>query len=581
MLADKRFHQYQLPDVKRDLMAGITVGIVALPLAMAFAIASGVKPEYGIYTTIIAGLIVALLGGSRFQIAGPTGAFVPILLSIVLEHGYEDLLIAGFLAGILLVVMGLCKLGNLIKYIPRSVTIGFTSGIAVIIFTGQIANFFGLKGVEKKEAFHENILELVRQFHTVNSYSLLTAMIGLLLLIIIPKIAPRLPVLLVALVVPTLISVLFYPDRVESIGSAFGGISQSLPPFQFPEVTPDKIMELLPSAFVIAVLGGIESLLSAVVADGMTGKRHHSNRELIGQGVANLVTPLLGGIPATGAIARTATNIRSGAVSPLSGVFHSLFVLIILLVFAPFASYIPLASMAPILMIVAWNMSEQKAFMHILKLRSGDSLVLFTTFVLTVFVNITVAVQVGLLLAMISFIKRMGNMLEVEKVLPDHRHGEQMSPHPVKTGHHCPQLSIYTIEGPLFFGAADRFERTLTRSIHHRPKVLLLRMPHVSLIDATGESHLSSLVSDFQEQGGVILISGIRKQPMEMLKKSGLYDKIGPEHFFPRTGMALRHGLSLINREMCRSCRHFAFRECEGWHISGGITGREITVSDG
>ncbi|MFD1434361.1 SulP family inorganic anion transporter [Kroppenstedtia eburnea] len=579
MLADERFHRYQFPDVKRDLMAGITVGIVALPLAMAFAIASGVKPEYGIYTTIIAGLIVALLGGSRFQIAGPTGAFVPILLAVVLQHGYEDLLIAGFLAGILLVVMGLFKLGNLIKYMPRSVTIGFTSGIAVIIFTGQIANFFGLRGVEKKEAFHENILELIQRFPTVNSYSLLTAVIGLLLLIIIPKIAPRLPVLLLALVIPTLISVLFYPDQVESIGSAFGGIPQGLPTFHFPEITPDKIMKLLPSAFVIAVLGGIESLLSAVVADGMTGKRHHSNRELIGQGVANLVTPLLGGIPATGAIARTATNIRSGAVSPLSGVFQSLFVLIILLVFAPFASYIPLASMAPILMVVAWNMSEQKAFMHILKLRSGDSLVLVTTFLLTVFVNLTVAVQVGLLLAMVSFIKRMGNQLEVEKVLPDQRHGEQVSPHPVNAGRHCPQLSIYTIEGPLFFGAADRFERTLTRSIHHRPKVLLLRMRLVSLIDATGESHLSSLISDFQQQGGVVLISGIRKQPLEMLKKSGLYGKVGPEHFFPRTGMALRHGLTLIDREKCGSCHHSAFRECEGWHKSRE-TKREMAVPD-
>lgn len=572
MFFDGRFKGYQRADLKEDLIAGITVGIVAIPLAMAFAIASGVKPEYGIYTTIIAGFFVAIFGGSRFQIAGPTGAFIPILLAVVLQYGYENLLIAGMMAGVILIIMGVFKLGSLIKYIPRSVTIGFTSGIAVIIFTGQIENFFGLTGIEKKEAFHENMIQLFQQFHTVNRYSLLTAAIGMILILIIPKLFPRLPVLLIALLIPTFIAVIFYPNQVETIGTAFGGISQSLPSFSFPEMTLAKIAELWRPAFVIAMLGGIESLLSAVVADGMTGKRHSSNRELVGQGIANVVTPMFGGIPATGAIARTATNIKSGARSPLSGVFHSGFVLITLLLFAPYASYIPLASMAPILMIVAWNMSEQKVFLHILKLRSSDSIVLVVTFLLTVFVNLTVAVEVGLLLAMISFVARMSGLLEVEKVLPKSP-DEQVSPDPVAAGDNCPQLAIYTIAGPLFFGAADKFEKTLTHTIHKRPKVLLLRMRHVSVIDATGEANLASLVHDFQKQGGIVLVSGILEKPLEMLKTSGLYDKIGEENFFSHTGPALEYGLSLINYDKCKSCRFAAFKECKTFKKRGNAVG--------
>lgn len=561
MFLDERFRGYQYADLKKDLIAGITVGIVAIPLAMAFAIASGVKPEYGIYTTIISGLIVAILGGSRFQVAGPTGAFIPVLLAVVLQYGYEKLLLAGLLAGVILMLMGLFRLGTLIKYIPRSVTIGFTAGIAVIIFTGQLENFFGLQGIEKQEYFHQNMQEVFRQIGTINIYSVLVAIIGLLLLIFIPKFFPRVPVLLVALIIPTFIAVWLFPGKLATIGSAFGGIPQQLPTFHFPEITVHSLMEVIRPAFVIAILGGIESLLSAVVADGMTNKRHNSNRELFGQGIANIVTPLFGGIPATGAIARTATNIKSGAVSPLSSVFHAVFVLGTLLLFAPFASHIPLASMAPILMVVAWNMSQRGAFFHILKLRSADSLVLIVTFLLTVFVNLTVAVEFGLLLAMLSFIKRMSGMLEIDKVLP-REYGKEVSPEPILAGHDCPQLSIYTIEGPLFFGAADTFERVLTRSIRKCPKVLLLRMRYVSLIDATGEGNLRALVGDFQKMGGTVLISSISEQPLQMLKKSGLYDKIGAENFFDATGKAIDYGLSLIDYDDCKKCRFAAFREC-------------------
>lgn len=567
MFRDNRFKGLTLNDLKRDLVAGVTVGIVAMPLGMAFAIASGVNPEYGLYTTIIAGLLVALLGGSRFQVAGPTGAFIPILLAIVLQYGYENLLIAGFLAGIMLLLMGIFKLGQLIKYIPRSVTIGFTAGIAVIIFSGQIGDFLGLEGLEKKEYFHQNMIQLAQNLDSINFYSVLTAVIGLLIVIFIPKLFPRVPVLLVALVIPTVIAVIFFPNKVATIGSAFGGIPQTLPDFKFPKVTWDKVLMLWQPAFVIAMLGGIESLLSAVVSDGMTGKRHHSDRELMGQGIANMVTPLFGGIPATGAIARTATNIKSGAVSPFSGIFQSIFVLATLLLFAPYASNIPLAAMAPILMIVAYNMSEYKSFTHILKLKSGDSLVLATTFLLTVFVNLTTAVQIGLLLAGISFIKRMSEALGVEEVIPvmAKRNGETRSEEYDST---CPQLSFYTIDGPLFFGAADRFESIITRSINKRPKVLILKIKNVPILDATGAANLESLITDFHNMGGITLISESNKDVLDMLKISGLYEKIGEEHIFTKSEDAVDYGLNLIDVSKCSICSRDGRTSCQSFKTS-------------
>ena len=560
MFKDNRFRGLTTNDLKNDLVAGITVGVVAIPLAMAFAIASGVKPEYGIYTTIIAGLIVALFGGSRFQIAGPTGAFIPILLAIVLQYGYEDLLIAGFLAGILLMIMSFFKLGSLITYIPRSVTIGFTSGIAVIIFSGQIENLLGIEGVEKKEYFHENIMEIINNISTINLFSILIALIGFASVLLIPKMFPRVPVLLVALIVPTIISVLIFPGKVATIGSAFGGISQSLPSFSLPDFTFDKLLYLWQPAFVIAMLGGIESLLSAVVADGMTGKQHKSNKELFGQGLANIITPLFGGIPATGAIARTATNIKSGAVSPWSGIFQSIFVLLTLLLFAPYASHIPLASMAPILMVVAYNMSEVKSFAHIIKMRSGDSLVLVTTFLLTVFVNLTVAVPAGLLLAMISFVKRISSVLEVDELKIDESSDDNDDQLQTNA---CPQIASFTIQGPLFFGAADRFESALTRSINERPSVLILKMKYVSLIDATAEANLSSLITDFVDLGGTVLITELPEEPLNMLKRSGLYANIGGEYFFESTTDAIDYALDIINVNKCPRCSREGATSCQ------------------
>ena len=567
LFKDDRFSNMSPATIKQDLIAGITVGIVAIPLGMAFAIASGVKPEYGLYTTIIAGIVVALFGGSRFQVAGPTGAFIPILLAIVLQYGYENLLIAGFMAGIMLILMGAFKLGNLIKFIPRSVTIGFTSGIAVIIFSGQIGSFLGLEGLEKKEYFHQNALQLYQHLHTINFYSILIALLGLLIIIFLPKLFPNVPALLFAIIIPTILAVVLFPDKVATIGTAYGGITASLPTIQIPHITWEKIWMLWQPAFVIAMLGGIESLLSAVVSDGMTGKRHRSNRELVGQGIANMTVPLFGGIPATGAIARTATNINSGAFSPLSSVFQSLFVLVVLVLFAPYASAIPLASMAPILMVVAFNMSEHQSFAHILKLRTSDSIVLVVTFLLTVFINLTAAVQIGLLLAMISFIKRMSETFEVEKVVPvlAKRHMEEkVEDYVIK----CPQLSFYTIDGPLFFGAADRFQSIITRSIHRRPKVLILKMKHVPLMDATAIANLDSLVTDFRKMGGITLISEINGDIMKMLMTSGLYDKIGQQHFFFDTTKAVDYGLQLIQPKQCTVCARSGSSTCRAFQKS-------------
>ncbi|MGG3562865.1 sulfate permease [Neobacillus rhizosphaerae] len=579
MFIDKRFHDYSLRNLPKDLLSGLIVGVIAIPLGMAFAIASGVKPEYGIYTTIVAGILISLFGGSKYQIGGPTGAFIPILFGVVMTYGYENLLIAGFMAGVILLLMGVFRLGSLIKYIPRPVTIGFTSGIAVTIFTGQIASFLGLEGIKKHEEFIQNIKELVVHLNTLNFFSILTAAICLVTVILTPRIAPKIPGPLIGLMVSTLVATLFFPSEVATIGTAYGQIPSTLPQIKIPSIDMDMIMKLLKPAFVIAMLGGIESLLSAVVADGMTNSRHNSNRELIGQGIANMITPLFGGIPATGAIARTATNIKNGAISPLSGIIHGIVVLLVLLFFAPFASYIPLASMAPILMVVAWNMSERKVFSHILKTRSTDSIVLTVTFLLTVFVNLTTAVEVGLVMSALLFAKRMSDVMVTAKALPnrEHKH-EKIETGMVSDTHDCPQISIFNVEGPLFFGAADTFEKTIMSTINYRPKILLLRMSKVPLIDTTGEANLSSIVHHFSKNG-IVIISGLNPQPENVLKKTGLYQTIGEEHFFHHTGEAIQYALEHINKNKCLGCKHFAFRECKKLSVVETVEGGRKKLS--
>ncbi|WP_438495476.1 SulP family inorganic anion transporter [Paenibacillus sp. IHBB 3054] len=556
-----RFKGYSIASLRKDIISGTIVGVIAIPLGMAFAIASGVKPEYGIYTTIVAGILISLFGGSKFQIGGPTGAFIPILFAIAMEYGYENLLIAGMMAGVILVVMGLLRLGVLIKFIPKPVTIGFTAGIAVIIFSGQIANFLGLKDMERHESFVDNMQEIGQHISTINLYSVLTAVICLAVVVLGMRFAPKVPGSLIGLLFATLVAVLFFSGKVTTIGSAYGDIPNTLPSFHFPVITWERIRQLLRPAFIIAMLGAIESLLSAVVADGMTGSRHNSNRELIGQGIANIAAPMFGGIPATGAIARTATNIRSGAASPLSGVIHGVVVFLILLLFAPYASSIPLAAMAPILMVVAWNMSERKEFLHLLKLKTGDSLVLSLTFLLTIFADLTIAVEAGLVLAVILFVKRMGEGHLVSKVLPDPS-SVKVEAHMVTESHDCPQIGIYNVEGPLFFGAAYRFESTMPELGPDLAKIILLRMGKVPFMDTTGEANLSGLVKQLQADGGRLMISGIQPQPLDLLKKTGLYDRIGAAQFFDHTGEAINEALELINPVRCAGCRHGAFREC-------------------
>ncbi|MED4560522.1 SulP family inorganic anion transporter [Bacillus altitudinis] len=527
-----RFEGYDSSKFRRDLIAGLVVGVVAIPLGMAFAIASGVGPEYGLYTVIVAGILISLFGGSKYQIGGPTGAFVPILFGIVSQYGIENLLIAGFMAGCMLVLFGIFKLGKLMKFIPRPVIIGFTAGIAVIIFSGQIANFLGLKGVEKHESFFLNMREIVVHLGTANSLAILTAIVGLIVILAAQKYIPKIPGALLGLLVSTFIAVLFFQGQVETIGSAYGEIPRQLPTFAFPELTIEKIIYLLPPAIVIALLGGVESILSAMVADNMKGSKHDSNKELVGQGIANMAAPLFGGIPATGAIARTATNIKNGGASPISGVVHGVVVLLILMLFAPYASMIPLAAMAPILMFVAWNMSEKKEFINIVKVKNADSLVLVVTFLLTVIGDLIIGVTAGLILAFIAFIKKMSQTTNIHT---------NVAVHQIETAAALERetdqkgISMYSIEGPLFFGTTDSLENSILDHVQTKPKTLILLMNKVNYMDTSAEAVLMNISNRLKHHDGKLMIVGLQSQPKELLHRTGLFHHIGKQHFFERT----------------------------------------------
>ncbi|ALM27809.1 SulP family inorganic anion transporter [Bacillus altitudinis] len=527
-----RFEGYDSSKFRRDLIAGLVVGVVAIPLGMAFAIASGVGPEYGLYTVIVAGILISLFGGSKYQIGGPTGAFVPILFGIVSQYGIENLLIAGFMAGCMLVLFGIFKLGKLMKFIPRPVIIGFTAGIAVIIFSGQIANFLGLKGVEKHESFFLNMREIVVHLGTANSLAILTAIVGLIVILAAQKYIPKIPGALLGLLVSTFIAVLFFQGQVETIGSAYGEIPRQLPTFAFPELTIEKMIYLLPPAIVIALLGGVESILSAMVADNMKGSKHDSNKELVGQGIANMAAPLFGGIPATGAIARTATNIKNGGASPISGVVHGVVVLLILMLFAPYASMIPLAAMAPILMFVAWNMSEKKEFINIVKVKNADSLVLVVTFLLTVIGDLIIGVTAGLILAFIAFIKKMSQTTNISSnvAVPQIETAAALERETDQKG-----ISMYSIEGPLFFGTTDSLENSILDHVQTKPKTLILLMNKVNYMDTSAEAVLMNISNRLKHHNGKLMIVGLQSQPKELLHRTGLFHHIGKQHFFERT----------------------------------------------
>jgi SulP family sulfate permease len=520
-----------------NIIAGLVVGIVALPLSMAFAIASGARPEQGIYTAIIGGGLVTLLGGSRLQIAGPTGAFIVILAGITAKYGMAGLQVATLMAGVMLLLMGLTKMGGVIKFIPAPVIVGFTTGIGVIIFVGQWSDFLGLPKVSA-EHFHEKLWGQLTQLSQTHLPTLAIALLSLLIVIFSPKVAAlkKVPGPLVAMVVATLLQSTLHLEGVATIGTAFGGVPQGLPWFALPDLSVQQVLSLIGPAFTIAMLGAIESLLSAVVADGMAGTKHDSNQELVGQGIANMVTPLFGGFAATGAIARTATNIRNGATSPLAGVMHAVTLIAVLLVLAPLASSIPLAALAAILFVVAWNMSELHRFGRVLtRAPYADRAILVVTFLLTVFVDLVVAVNVGVILAILHFLRRMAAAVELRQL--DHvsvkselaSHG--LAALPVGT-------LLYEINGPMFFGAIDNFERVL-RDTATDPKVLIIRLQHVPFMDVTGLQCLEDAISGLQKRGVRVLLCEANERVLLKLRKAGMFETLPNSNYFETLSDAL------------------------------------------
>jgi SulP family sulfate permease len=504
----------------------VVVGIVALPLAMAFAIASGAKPEQGIYTAIVAGTLTSLFGGSRLQIGGPTGAFIVILAGITAKYGMDGLQIATLMAGFMMMMMGLTRLGAVIKFIPAPVVVGFTSGIGVIVWVGQWKDFFGLSPLIGAEHFHQKFWNLVQAFPGSNLQTTALGILTLLTLIISPRIFKRIPSPLVAMVFATALQWYFNFDGVATIGSAFGGIPQSLPSFKIPSASFSQILHLIGPAFTIALLGSIESLLSAVVADGMTGSKHNPNQELIGQGIANIFSPLFGGFASTGAIARTATNIRNGGTSPLAGIVHALTLIVIILVLAPLASHIPLCALSAILFVVAFNMSELHRFSHMVRTAPrSDVMVLLITFLLTVFGDLVIAVNIGVLLACLLFMKRMSETFVIEQQLQGDFKAETGGIDFI-----LPKNTVvFTMEGPFFFGAAQHLESAL-EDVHGHAEILVLRLGLVPFIDATGIQALWGLLDTCRHHKTRLVFSEVRPNVLRRLKLAGILEQLGQDN---------------------------------------------------
>ena len=507
-----------------NILAGVIVGVVALPLAMAFAIASGAKPEQGLYTAIVAGGLTSLLGGSRLQIAGPTGAFIVILSGITAKYGIEGLQVATLMAGVMLMLMGLTRLGGVIKYIPDPVIVGFTSGIGVIIWVGQWKDFFGLTPETGEMHFHEKFWHLIQVFPDLHFETTALGLLTLLVLLTSPRVFKRIPSPLVAMVTATFVQWLFHFEGVATIGSAFGCIPQSLPHFEAPSVTFSEVLQLIGPAFTIALLGAIESLLSAVVADSMSGTKHDSNQELVGQGIANIFSPLFGGFASTGAIARTATNIRNGATSPLAGIVHTLTLVVIVLLLAPLASHIPLCALSAILFVVAYNMSELHRFTHMVRTApKPDVAVLLITFLLTVFADLVIAVNIGVMLAALLFMKRMSEAVNIE-LQNQETLAEEIED---KNFTLPPKTFVVAMDGPFFFGAAERLESAL-ESVHGHADILIIRLGKVPFIDATGLQSLWDLLDACKRHKTRLVLCEARPNVLEKLKRAGLVGQIGP-----------------------------------------------------
>ena len=526
---------YTRLDFISDLIAGVTVGLVALPLAMAFGIASGVSPQAGLYTAVVAGFLISALGGSRLQIGGPTGAFVVIVAGIIGIHGISGLLMVTMMAGVILMVMAVTGLGTAVKYIPRPVTIGFTNGIAVLIASTQVKDFLGLETAPLPGEFVSRVRVLVSSLNSIHWRTVLIAAISLLIILVVPRLTKRVPGSIVALLLATL-AVAAFGLPVETIGSKFGGIPTGLPNVSLPQFRPELILPLLPAAVTVAMLAAIESLLSAVVADGMSGDRHNSNMELFAQGIANLAVPLVGGIPATGAIARTATNIRSGARTPVSGMVHALTLLLILLVAAPLARFIPLATLAAILFVVAYNMSEWREVRTILKLSQADIIVWLMTFGLTVLADLTVAVEIGMLLAALLYIYRVSQTTTVAPVTEEYI--EDGRPHVLQDKLLPPYVLVLRIHGPFLFGATEKLSEA-TVDVESLPPVVILRLRNMTAIDATGLHELEKLHDRLQSSRRTLLLCGARSQPKEFLRQSPFLRNLGEQNMLPHVEAAL------------------------------------------
>ena len=518
-----------------DLLAGVTVGLVALPFAMAFGIASGVTPQAGLYTAVVAGFLISALGGSRTQIGGPTGAFVVIVAGIVAHFGMSGLAMVTLMAGIILLIMGFTGLGAAVKFIPRMVVVGFTNGIAILIASTQIKDFFGLRTPAVPSEFLPRMMLLTAHFTTVNRYALSLGLGTLAILIFLPRLTRRVPASIVAVLACTAASVLFHLP-VETIGSRFGGIPRGFPPFAIPNFHAEHILPLIPAAFTVAMLAALESMLSAVVADGMTGDRHNSNVELVAQGFANIVSPLFGGIPATGAIARTATNIRAGARSPVSGIIHALTLLGILLVAAPLASYIPLTTLAAVLFVVAYNMGEWHEIGGILRLDFTAISVWLVTFALTVFADLTVAVAVGLGLAALLYIRRVADTTTVSPVTEEYiRDG---LPHVLQGRIVPPYVSLLRIHGPFLWGTTEKLVEATTNIEAFEP-VVILRLRNMTAIDATGIHAIETFAKRLHESGRTLILCGAMEQPSKLLSGTRFLDRLGRENIMPNVQAAL------------------------------------------
>ncbi|MDP9114733.1 MAG: SulP family inorganic anion transporter [Acidobacteriota bacterium] len=526
---------YRRRDFFSDLIAGLTVGLVALPMAMAFGIASGVTPQAGLYTAIIGGFLISFLGGSKVQIGGPTGAFVVIVAGILAKHGLSGLFMVTMMAGVILLFLGFTGLGAAVRFIPRPIVIGFTNGIALLIASTQIKDFFGLTMKENPSEFFARMRALGDHLGTANLPALAVGVGSLALIIFIPKRFPRIPGSIVALLSATLVSALFHLP-IETIGSKFGGISRALPPIHIPQFRADLILPLLPSALTVAILAALESLLSAVVADSMSGDRHNSNAELVAQGVANIASPLFGGIPVTGAIARTATNIRSGAKTPVAGMIHALTLLGVVLVLAPLARFVPMATLAAVLFVVAYNMGEWREIGSIVRLGAADRSVWFITFALTVMADLTVAVEVGMALAALLYIYRVAQTTTVGVLSP--ADVEDLRPHQLQGQQVPPYVTILRIHGPFLFGSTEKLLEE-TADLDCYAPIVILRLRHMTAIDATGLHALELLSQRLKKSGRTLLLCGARDQPAKMLQRADFIEHIGEHNILPHAESAL------------------------------------------